>query len=57
MRPRHNEQQGRQPGLRAIRTHAEVAAELGIVRQRVVQLEQSALKKLRRSRILRELFG
>ena len=37
-----------------LRTHAEVAMLLGVSRQRVVQIEKSALEKLRRG--LREFY-
>lgn len=57
MRPiRNNDRQGRQPARGAVRTVEEVAAALQISRQRVLQLEASALKKLRRSLILKELI-
>jgi len=46
----------RPPSLGALMTHGEVAAALKLSRQRVVQLEASALRKLRRSRVLKELF-
>lgn len=46
---------GRQPTLNAIRTHDEVAKLLGMSRQWVVVTEARALRKLRKSRILKEL--
>ena len=55
MRRRYHDGEGRQPTLRAIRTHDEVAKLMSLSRQRVVQLEQSALRKLRAIRMLREM--
>lgn len=46
----------RNPTMGALMTHDEVAARLGMCRQRIVQLEASAIRKLRKSRVLRELF-
>lgn len=40
----------------AIRTVEEVAAALGLSRQRVQQIEEKALEKLRKSRVLKELI-
>lgn len=54
-RNRYHGGEGRQPTLCAKLTHDEVARRLGLSRQRVVQLEASALRKLKRSRVLREL--
>ena len=42
--------------LNAVLSHKEVAVRLGLCRQRVVQLERAALKKLKKSKVLRELF-
>jgi DNA-directed RNA polymerase sigma subunit (sigma70/sigma32) len=55
MRIRNYEGEGRQPYNNAVRTIEDVARELGLSRQRVQQLEASALRKLRRVKILREL--
>jgi DNA-directed RNA polymerase sigma subunit (sigma70/sigma32) len=55
-RARYHDGEGRQPSLNAVMTHEEVAERLGVCRQRVVALEKSALRKLRKSRVLRELF-
>lgn len=46
----------RNPKLQALMTHEQVAVRLGLTRGRVTQLEASALRKLRKSRVLRELF-
>ena len=54
-RARHHEGEGRQPTLSAIRTHEQVAVLLGMSRQWVVKTEATALRKLRKSRVLREL--
>ena len=54
-RRRRNDGQGRQPTRGACRTVDEVASALGLSRQRVQQLEASALRKLRASGLLREL--
>jgi DNA-directed RNA polymerase sigma subunit (sigma70/sigma32) len=59
MKRRHrswHEGEGRQPTLNAVMTHDEVAKRLGVCRQAVVRLEARALQKLRKSRVLRELF-
>lgn len=50
------------PGLRlthlcALRTHEDVARELGLTRSRIQQIESEAFAKLRRDPILRELMG
>jgi DNA-directed RNA polymerase sigma subunit (sigma70/sigma32) len=49
----HKARPRRNPTLQALMTHDEVARQLGMCRQRIVQLEASALRK---SRVLRELF-
>ena len=54
-RNRNTDAHGRQPTRGAIRTVEEVASALGLSRQRVQQLEASALRKLRASGLLREL--
>jgi len=55
-RKAHKEPARRNPTREALMTHDEVAARLGTCRQRIVQLEASALRKLRKSRVLKELF-
>jgi len=54
-RTRNADAHGRQPTRGACRTVDEVASALGLSRQRVQQLEASALRKLRASGLLREL--
>jgi DNA-directed RNA polymerase sigma subunit (sigma70/sigma32) len=54
-RGRYHDGEGRQPSLRAVCTHDEVARAMGISRQRVVQLEARALQELRASAVLKEL--
>jgi DNA-directed RNA polymerase sigma subunit (sigma70/sigma32) len=56
-RRRFHDGEGRQPTRGAVRTVEEVAAALGLSRQRVMQLEASALRKLRESRVLNELVS
>jgi len=54
-RARYHDGEGRQPTLNAVMTHEEVAKLLGVCRQRVVALEKSAFRKLRKTRLLKEL--
>lgn len=54
-KPRKWDEHGRLPTRGAAMTHDEVAKALNLSRQRIEQLERSALKKLAKSKVLREL--
>ena len=54
---RTHDGEGRLPTKGACMTVEEVAQALGYSRQRIQQIEASALKKLRLNRVIRELAG